>query len=152
EKCAFVKTRGAFAAIDHARESVIERVRALTQGRGADIVFDHLAGKDLPERIKMLAPLGMLVSYAVLSGMPEGGLFAAMRANLEARRAVRCSTRHTLDHGPEPGREAMEQAIDMLASRRAKPAIAARLPLAEAAAAHRLLEDRKAMGKVVLTP
>lgn len=152
EKCAFVKARGAFAAIDHRGENVAERVRALTNGRGADIVFDHVAGKSFAEGVKMLAPLGMVVSYAVLGGMPEADLFAAMRANLEASPAVRCFTMHTLDHWPEPRREAMEQAIEMLASGRAKPAIAARLPLADAAKAHALIEERKAMGKIVLKP
>ena len=151
-KCAFVTARGALAAIDHRSENVLERVRAITNGRGADIVFDHIAGKGLPERLKMLAPLGMLVSYAVLGGMPEGDLFAALRANLEASPAVRCFTMHTLDHWPLPRREAMEQAIEMLASGRAAPAIAARLPLAAAAKAHALIEERKAMGKVVLKP
>lgn len=156
-KCAFVKERGAVAAIDHADEGVgaenlAEGVRAITGGRGADIVFDHIAGKGLPDRLKMLAPLGMLVSYAVLGGMPDGDLFAALRANLEASPAVRCFTMHTLDRWPEPRREAMEQAIEMLASGKAQPAIAARLPLAEAAKAHALIEERKAMGKVVLKP
>jgi len=151
-KCAFVKQRGAIAAIDHGTENLAERVREITGGRGADIVFDHIAGKGLPERLKALAPLGMLVSYAVLGGMPEGDLFAALRANLEASPAVRCFTMHTLDHWPEPRREAMEQAIEMLASGKAQPAIAARLPLADAAKAHALIEERKAMGKVVLKP
>jgi NADPH:quinone reductase-like Zn-dependent oxidoreductase len=45
----------------------------------------------------------------------------------------------------------MEQAIEMLAGG-VKPAIAARLPLADAAQAHRLIEERTAMGKVVLKP
>jgi NADPH2:quinone reductase len=152
EKCAFVTARGALAAIDHLSENVVERVAAVTGGRGADIVFDHIAGQGLPERLEMLAPLGMLVSYAVLGGMPEGDLFAALRANLEASPAVRCFTMHTLDHWPAPRREAMEQAIEMLASGRVAPAIAARLPLAEAAKAHALIEERKAMGKVVLKP
>ena len=152
EKCAFVTARGAVAAIDYRGENVAERVRALTGGRGADIVFDHLAGKELPERLKMLAPLGMLVSYGLLGGMPEGDLFAAMRGNLEASPAVRCFTMHTLDHWPEPRREAMEQAIEMLGSGRVKPAIAARLPLADAAMAQTLIEERKALGKVVLIP
>jgi NADPH:quinone reductase-like Zn-dependent oxidoreductase len=58
---------------------------------------------------------------------------------------------HTLDHWPEPRREAMEQAIEMLASG-VKPAIAARLPLADAAKAQTLIEERKAMGKVILKP
>jgi len=152
ERCAFVRARGAVAAIDHRRENVAERVRAITKGRGADIVFDHIAGKELPERVTMLAPLGMLVSYGLLGGMPESDLFAAMRGNLEASPAVRCFTMHTLDHWPEPRREAMEQAIEMLASGQVKPAIAARLPLADAAKAHRLIEQRTAMGKVILKP
>ena len=151
EKCAFVRARGA-TAIDHRSENLVERVRAITNGRGADIVFDHIAGKELPERVKMLAPLGMLVSYGLLGGMPEKDLFAAMRGNLEASPAVRCFTMHTLDHWPEPRREAMEQAISLLASGQVKPAIAARLPLAEAAKAQTLIEQRTAMGKVVLIP
>lgn len=151
EKCAFVRARGA-TAIDHRGEDAIERVRALTGGRGADLVFDHLAGKALPQRVKMLAPLGMLVSYGLVDGMPDSDLFAAMRGHLEASPAVRCFTMHTLDHWPEPRREGMEQAIAVLANGQAKPAIAARLPLAEAAQAQTLIEERKAMGKVVLTP
>ena len=151
EKCAFVRARGA-TAIDHRGENLVERVRAITNGRGADLVFDHIAGKALPERVKMLAPLGMLVSYGLLGGMPESDLFAAMRGNLEASPAVRCFTMHTLDHWPEPRREAMEHAIEILASGQAKPAIAARLPLAEARKAHTMIEERKAMGKVILTP
>jgi NADPH2:quinone reductase len=151
DKCAFVTARGA-AAIDHWREDPVERVRALTGGRGADLVFDHIAGKELPARIKMLAPLGMLVSYAVLGGMPEADLFAALRANLEASPAVRCFTMHTLDHWPEPRRAAMKQAIALLAGGEITPAIAARLPLAQAAQAHVLLEQRNAMGKILLRP
>jgi len=151
EKCAFVKARGAVAAIDHRRESVVERVREITKGRGADIVFDHLAGKEMPERVKMLAPLGMLVSYGLLGGMPESDMFAALRGNLEASPAVRCFTMHTLDHWPELRAEAMDRALEML-SGGTKPAIAARLPLADAAKAHALIEAREAMGKVVLKP
>lgn len=151
EKCAFVRARGG-TPIDHRSENVIERVREITNGRGADLVFDHLAGKELPGRVKMLAPLGMLVSYGLINGMPDSELFAAMRGHLEASPAVRCFTMHTLDHWPEPRREAMEQVIEILASGRVKPAIAARLPLADAAKAQSLIEDRKASGKVVLLP
>ena len=45
EKCAFVRARGADHAIDYSKENVVERVYALTNGRGADILFDHVAGK-----------------------------------------------------------------------------------------------------------
>ncbi len=152
DKCAFVRGRGAAHVIDHQSEPVVERVLALTDGHGADILFDHIAGKNFTEGVKAVAPLGMIVSYAVLGGIPQSDLFAAMRGNIEASPAVRCFTMHTYDHMPGPRREAMERAIGLLAGGTVKPAIAARFPLAQAARAHDLIESRTAMGKVVLKP
>ncbi len=152
EKCAFVKTRGAAHAINYRSESVVERVLALTDGHGADIVFDHVAGKAFTDGLKMTAPLGMIVSYAVLGGMPETDLFKEMRANIERSPAVRCFTMHTYDHMEEPRREAMAKAVELLGSGKVKPAIAARFPLAEARKAHDMIDARTANGKIVLMP
>jgi NADPH2:quinone reductase len=152
EKCAFVKARGAAHAIDYKSESVVERVLALTEGHGADIVFDHVAGKAFTDGLKMTAPLGMIVSYALLGGMPETDLFKEMRANIERSPAVRCFTMHTYDHMEEPRREAMAKAVELLGSGKVKPAIAARFPLAEARKAHDMIDARTANGKIVLVP
>jgi NADPH:quinone reductase len=150
EKCQFILKRGAAHAVNYNTQSVVERVNAVTM-HGADLVFDHVAGTGFTEGLKMVAPLGMIVSYAVLGGLPEEDLFKAMRGNIEASPAVRCFTMHTYDHMPEPRRQAMQAAVDLLASG-VKPAIAATLPLAEAARAHDLVESRKAIGKIVLKP
>lgn len=152
EKCAFARSRGAAHAIDTSREPVVARVRELTHGRGADIVFDHVAGKAFTDGLKMIAPLGMIVSYAVLGGMPETDLFKEMRGNIEKSPAVRCFTMHTYDHMEEPRREAMARAVDLLGGGQVQPAIAARFPMAEARRAHELIESRGAMGKIVLKP
>src|SRR6185295_12154610 len=125
---AFARSRGATHAIDYTKEPVVERVLAATGGRGADILFDHVAGKAFADGLKMIAPLGMIVSYAVLAGVPESDLYAAMRANIEKSPAVRCFTMHTYDHMEEPRRQAIRQAIELLGSGKVKPAIAARLP------------------------
>jgi NADPH2:quinone reductase len=151
-KCAFVRERGAAHVIDHLSENVIDRVLALTERRGADVVFDHVAGKTFTDGVKMVAPLGMIVSYAILGGMPEGDLFQAMRGSIEHSPAVRCFTMHTYDHMPEPRREAMARAVELLAGSKVRPAIAARLPLAEARRAHEMIEARSALGKIVLRP
>jgi NADPH:quinone reductase len=152
EKCKFVLARGAEHAIDYSKEKVVERVLAISHGHGADILFDHVAGKAFTDGLKMMAPLGMIVSYAVLGGMPESDLFAAMRANIEKSPAVRCFTMHTYDHMEEPRREAMARAVEFLSSGKVKPAIAARLPLVDARKAHELIESRSTMGKIVLKP
>jgi NADPH2:quinone reductase len=152
EKCAFARSRGAAHAIDHRSESVAERVLTLTGGRGVDILFDHVAGAAFTDGVRMVAPLGMIVSYAVLGGTPQSDLFGAMRANIERSPAVRCFTMHTYDHMAAPRREAMRQAVDLLAAGKVRPAIAARLRLAEVRRAHELIEQRAALGKVVLHP
>jgi NADPH2:quinone reductase len=152
EKCSFVRARGAAHAVDYTKEPVVERVLALTGGRGADIIFDHVAGKAFTDGLKMVAPLGMIVSYAVLGGMPEDDLFKAMRAHIEKSPAVRCFTMHTYDPMEEPRREALARTLDLLDSGGVKPAIGARLPLAEARRAHELIEQRRAFGKIVLKP
>jgi len=152
EKCAFVTVRGAAHAINYKTESVVERVLSLTDGHGADILFDNVAGKAFTDGLKMVAPLGMIVSYAVLAGMPETDLFKEMRGNIEKSPAVRCFTMHTYDHMQEPRREAMTRAVELLGSGRVRPAIAARFPLAEAKRAHDLIEARTAAGKIVLIP
>ena len=152
EKCAFVRARGAEHAIDYSTEPVVERVLSLTGGHGADVIFDHVAGKAFTDGLKMVAPLGMIVSYAVLGGMPESDLFKEMRANIERSPAVRCFTMHTYDHMEEPRREAMARAVELLGSGTVRPAIAARIPLSEARRAHDLIESRQATGKIVLKP
>jgi NADPH2:quinone reductase len=150
EKCEFIRKRGAAHALDYNTQNIVERVNALTN-RGADIVFDHVAGKAFTDGLKMISPLGMIVSYAVLGGVPEDDLFKAMRANIESSPAVRCFTMHTYDHMPGPRCEAMQSAIDLL-SGGVRPAIAERFTLADVARAHDLIESRRAMGKVVLKP
>ena len=125
---------------------------ALTQGRGVDILFDHVAGAAFTDRVRMVAPLGMIVSYAALGGAPQSDLFGAMRANIEKSSAVRCFTMHTYDHMEEPRRDAMQRTLDLFAGGRVRPVIAARLPLSEARRAHELIEQRGALGKVVLHP
>jgi len=152
KKCAFVRERGAAHAIDYTQENVVERVQSLTGDHGVDILFDHIAGKAFADGLKMIAPLGMIVSYAVLGGMPDSDLFAAMRGNIEKSPAVRCFTMHTYDHMETPRRDAMADAVKLLGSGKITPAIAARLPLAEARQAHELIDSRGAMGKIVLKP
>jgi NADPH2:quinone reductase len=152
EKCAFVRTRKATHVIDHHSENVVERVNAVTGGRGADIIFNHVAGKTFTDDLKMIAPLGLIVNYAVLGGMPETDLFKDMRANINRSPALRCFTMHTSDELPELRSEGMKHAIEFLSAKKISPAIGARLPLADAKRAHEMLGSREAMGKIVLKP
>jgi len=152
EKCAFVRQRKAAHIINHSSENVVERVNAATGGRGADIIFNHVAGNTFADDLKMIAPLGLIVNYAALGGMPQTDLFKDMRANIDRSPALRCFTMHTSEALPELRSEGMKHAIEFLAAKKISPAIGATMPLCDAARAHEMLESRQAMGKIVLKP
>jgi NADPH:quinone reductase len=152
ERCNFVRRRGATEAVDPNATPIVQKIMDLTGGRGVDVLFDHVAGKNFTDGLKMLAPFGMIVSYGLLGGMPETSLFKEMRGLVLRSPAVRCFSIHSYDKNPEPRRAAMERAIEILAGGKVKPAIAERVPLAQASRAHEMLERRTALGKIVLTP
>jgi NADPH2:quinone reductase len=151
-KCAFAQAQGATHTIDYSRENVVNRVLALTGGEGADLVLDHIVGPNFTDNLKMLAPLGMIVSFNALGGFPEQDLFREMRAFLPRSPAVRCFTMHSYDHKPEAKRRMMAEIVRLFASGKVKPPVYRRLPLADARQAHALLDAREVLGKLLLKP
>jgi len=99
EKCEFIVTRGASHAINYNTQNVVERVNALTM-HGADIVFDHVAGKAFTDGLKMIAPLGMIVSYAVLGGTRR--TICSRRCAATSRQAQRCAASPCIPAGAAP--------------------------------------------------
>jgi len=151
EKCALVTKRGAFA-INSSKESVADRVNELTGGRGADLICNHLAGTSFATDLTMLAPFGLIVSYGVLGGLPEQDLFRTMRSEVERCPALRCFTMHSFDHQPELRDRCTDKVLRLFAEGKIDPLLGPILPLAQAAAAHKLLEQRGVIGKILLKP
>jgi NADPH:quinone reductase len=152
EKCAFARAQGASHTINYARENVVPRVLEHTGGRGVDLILDHTVGKDFTGNLDMLAPMGMIVSFNALGGLPEKDLFKEMRARLPRSPAVRCFTMHSFDHDPEARSRVAQAMIDLFASGKVKPPVFARLKLSEAVRAHEMLDARSVLGKIILKP
>jgi len=152
EKCAFAQAQGAHATVNYGLDNVVVRVREITDGRGVDLVLDHIVGKDFTDNLKMLAPFGLIVSFNALGGLPEKELFKEMRANLPLSPAVRCFTMHSFDHYPDAKRHIAARVIALFAAGQVKPPVHARLPLSEVRRAHEMLDRREALGKILLKP
>ena len=151
-KCAFAQRQGATHVVDYGREKVAERLLALTEGRGVDLILDHIVGKDFTDNLKALAPFGLIVSFNALGGLPEKDLFREMRAHLPKSPGVRCFTMHSFDRDPEGRQRVAERVIEIFANRRVAPPVDKRLPLAEARQAHERLDARAVLGKLILEP
>lgn len=152
EKCEFARAQGASHTINYGRESAVERALELTAGRGVDLILDHIVGKDFTDNLKMLAPMGLIVSFNALGGLPEKDLFREMRAHLPKSPGVRCFTMHSFDRDPAARSRITRQTIELFAAGKARPPLFARMPLSEAARAHELLDARRVLGKLILQP
>ncbi|MEU8789834.1 zinc-binding dehydrogenase [Streptomyces sp. NPDC048643] len=148
EKVARVRANGADHAVDYTEPSWSEKVRAQLGGRRATVVFDGVGGEVAREAVALLGPGGRHVVFGwsgegIRDGSPYlvEGVSEQVLGPVMMRRAG----------GPDPVRTLELRALAEAASGRLSPAVT-RFPLAEAAAAHRALESRATIGKVVLEP
>ena len=151
DKARFARDLGADHVINRKAETVVKRVSEITGGRGVDIIIDPVAGPSIPGNIAMLAPCGMLVLYGGLGGKAQLDLSATLRLSKNSP-AVRQFTIHTWDGLVEERHAGMRAVIDLLAAGKLRPRIHARLPLADAARAHEILESGAVLGKLLLQP
>jgi NADPH2:quinone reductase len=149
EKAELAKRHGATHTVVYTREDFKTKVRELYP-EGVPVVYDSV-GKDTIERsLDCLAVRGLLVSFGNASGKPDpiDLLSLSARGSLFVTRPTLFSYTRTRD-------ELLGSAtalFEMLQGGRIKPQISQRLPLKEAAEAHRLLEGRKTTGQIVLVP
>jgi NADPH2:quinone reductase len=152
EKARFVRQLGVAHAVDRHIENIPARVRELTEGRGVDLILDPVGGSSFVDNLPLLAPLGLLVLYGALAGPPHGDLMTELNRYFGNSPGVRRFSMHSFDHLPAQRAEVTRTLIDYLAAGKIRPRIHARLPLSEAAQAHRLVEGGQVVGKLLLHP
>ena len=132
KKCEFISEFGATHTINYAREDVVKRVLDFTDGKGVELVFDHLIGGRFTDTLDMLMPLGMIISFNALSGMPDEELFSAMRKRAAKSLAVRCFSWHCYDDNLQKRKEIIEAVVEQFAQGGLNPPLYKRLALTDA--------------------
>jgi NADPH:quinone reductase-like Zn-dependent oxidoreductase len=141
--------------IDYRKEDFVARIRALT-GDGVDVVFDPIGGaRQLWRSSQALRPGGRLVWFGVAATKKDGLRVIPVTLATVALLKLIPNNRQLLltpdlDKEHEWYRATLAELLDLLAAGKLHPVVAARIPLAEAACAHALLERGGYHGKVVL--
>ncbi len=150
EKLERLKALGLDHGVNYASESFVDRVRELTDGRGVDVVLDSVGGSNLVDSIEVLAYRGTLVSVGVAGRSGSEVEAKSLWAKNNTLRGVFLGGALLNEY---PRVHAMIQdLIERVASGDLHVEIDREFALADAAAAHAYLEDRKAFGRVVLVP
>jgi NADPH:quinone reductase len=149
DKLELARAYGADELINYSREDIRERVKAITGGRGADVIFDPVGGDAFDHSLKSIAWDGRLLVVGFASGR-----IPAAPANLILIKG--CAVIGVIwgafaARDPLRSRENFAILLRWFADRRLKPHIAATYPLEKTAEAFNALLNRKIAGKAVIT-
>ncbi len=139
---------GADHVIVTEKEDIAKRMRDITSGKGANIIFDPVAGPFLEKLALAAAPGAMIFEYGALSLAPTPfPLFEALGKGL----TVRGYTLFEITANPEKLARGKQYIYDGLVSGALRPVIARTFSLDGIVEAHRFMESNQQVGKIVVT-
>ena len=150
DKCALAIANGAEHCINYRTQNFVERVKAITGGRGVKVVYDSVCKDTWDGSLDCLAPFGLMVSFGNASGPvppfapgilgPKGSLYVT-RQTLFSHITSRERTQAMAD-----------DLFGVVTSGQVKIYVEQRFALAQVQDAHRALEARQTTGSTVLLP
>lgn len=148
EKVARCREMGADAVVDHRREDVVSRVRELTGGRGADVVFDPVGGPTFEVSRRVAAFEGRVLVVGFASG--EVPAIPANHVLVKNYDVIGLQWPAYRDERPDLVRRAHKGLLDLLARGRVTPLVTEVLPLEAAADGIDRLARGRTTGKLVV--
>ena len=148
EKLAVAQARGADHLVLYAREPFRDAVKRITDGRGADVVFDPVGGEVFENSVRCIAwgARLLVIGFTGGIGLARTNLLLIKGASVLGVRAGEAVRRN-----PALGKERLKALLAWAEAGKIRPNVSHRLPLEDYAKAMRLLVDRKAIGRVALT-
>jgi NADPH:quinone reductase-like Zn-dependent oxidoreductase len=140
-KCDRVRALGAHHVIDHTQQDVVAEVRARTGKQGVQVVFEHTGAATWEASLKVLQRGGRVVTCGATTG---GNVPLSLHAVFFKNLSILGSTMGSKGD--------LRGILRLFEQGRLRPVLDRTLPMAEVATAHRLLEARQALGKLVLVP
>jgi NADPH:quinone reductase len=147
EKLAIAQARGADHLVLYPREPFRDAVKRITDGRGADVVFDPVGGQVFEDSVRCIAwgARLLVVGFTGGIGLARTNLLLIKGASVLGVRAGEAARKD-----PALGEVRLKALLDWAEAGRIRPNISHRLPLQDFAQAMRLLIEREAIGRVAL--
>ena len=148
EKAALAREAGADEVLGY--EDFDGRVREITGGEGAAVVYDGVGRTTFDGGLKALRPTGSMILYGAASGQPEPLTLQSLAAH--GSLYVQRPTVKTYTRTPAMLQERARRVLDLVGAGKLEIRIGARYPLDQARQAHEDLEARRTTGKLLLIP
>ena len=150
EKLAIARQHGADETINYATESLRDRVRALTDGKGVDVVFDPVGGEAFKQSVRCVAWEGRILVVGFASGdIPQVATNIILVKNFSVTGVV--FGEHSWRF-PEDTRRRLAKLLEAFSDGHLQPRVMKTYELADAPLALTEMSNRKVVGKLVLIP
>ena len=148
DKLAVAQARGADHLVLYKREPFRDAVKRITDGRGADVVFDPVGGEIFENSVRCIAwgARLLVIGFTGGIGLARTNLLLIKGASVLGVRAGEAVRRN-----PKLGEVRLKALVAWAEAGKIRPNVSHRLPLEDYAQAMQLLIDRKAIGRVALT-
>jgi NADPH2:quinone reductase len=147
EKLAVAQARGAAHLVLYGREPFREVIKRITDGRGADVVFDPVGGEIFENSLRCIGWGARLLVIGFTGGI---GLARTNLLMIKGASVLGVRAGEAVRRNPALGEARMKALTEWAEAGKIRPNISHRLPLEDFAKAMRLLTDRKAIGRVAL--
>ena len=148
DKLAILPSLGADHTINYS-DGFRDEVKALTDGRGADVIFDPVGGDVFDESMRCIAPFGRILIVGFTSGRPA--LAKTNHLLVKDAQLIGYTMGGLMRHDPLKHETNVATLLDWLAHNRISPYISHRFSLEETVDAYDVLVERKVVGKAVIT-
>lgn len=159
----FLRQMGVDHPIDYTRENFLDVVRRIAP-EGIEMALDAVGGKSFEQSYKCLGPMGRLVVYGFSTVVGGKGTISYLHGAMEMWQTPRFKPLELIDkniavigvhigklgHKSAVMKEQLDEIFSMYQNGQVKPVVGKTFALADAAAAHQYIHDRKNVGKVVL--
>ncbi len=150
ERRAYARSIGADVAIDYGKPDWPKEVLDATGGRGVDILLESIGGEIFEQNFECLATFGRYIIFGSTRG--PGAPFAPRRLMTKCQTVTGIYVPVFLAQRPDLVQEALAFLVAHTLDGSLRPSVSTVLPLSQTAEAHRMLEERRATGVVVLDP
>jgi NADPH2:quinone reductase len=149
-KVPLAKDAGADHVINYSTQKFADEVLKLTDGKGVDLILDAVGKPTFEEGLRCLGTLGHLISYGRAGGPLDPLNVPTLSAKSQKVSGFMVPT--ITRNFPEKTRESAAKCFALMKDGKLKLHIGKTFPLAQAADAHRHMESRASVGKIILTP
>ncbi len=163
KKLQLLREQGVHHPINYTTQDFETVIRAKLSKRGLDVVFDSLGGSSFAKGFKSLGKGGRIVAYGAAEQVGGGfqlwntlkmaanfGVFSPIQLLMNSKAMIGVNMLHIADERPHVLARNMQAVIELWKQGKIKPVVGGTFPASQLAEAHRFVESRKSVGKVVV--